>query len=182
MDREIIVCRDVNQLTLYLTYRNRTRPVKVLVLDDIVVHQKGYIGASMFLPPLQALTFLVEDNDRLKFREIYMQYLHSAEIDEFVTLFVAAMYKGSDIVFYMGESDPAMFMDVFMEYLNSRGIHPTPFEIKTNNIVNPFELKNALYCPTPAINPLAYQQWRDRIKYYGFLNISDDSPFKKLEG
>lgn len=173
---EITICRDINQLNMMVQFHNNGAPLKVIVLDDKQIEMSGYIGGSILLPTLEALTFQIDNNDYINFRNVYLNYLFSdPDVDKFVTLLVTALYKGTDLLFFFGESDPSMFMDVLLEYLICRGIQCVPFEQKPMGSY------------IPAVSMINLPSWIDRMRGYEYISDQeynsvfvqkDNSPFQ----
>ena len=188
---ELTICRDSQQLNMYLYNHDKSIPNNVIVLDDDSINYTGFIGGGILLPPLNVWSILVDSPPMIDvvngidpvyqtFANAYMQYLNmDRDVNDMITTIVTALYKGKDIVFLLNNIDPSLigFVDVLITNFNSRGI-----------VIMPFELKNPqMYYPSINISWIPY--WLDMMisfgkitdeEYNSRLTQSDNSPFQKL--
>lgn len=95
--------------------------VRVICLtDDTTIRQQmpSVMFGSVFLPPYEAMTMLL-DGDRQGFELAYSEYLyHSEEVNIMVTIIIAALAKGINISLYVPRKEYELgFFNVFASCL-----------------------------------------------------------------
>jgi hypothetical protein len=165
---QILICRDSYQLQIA---RQQYPNNKVVVLDDKDYNGYGFINGSLLLPTLDALSHQV-DGSYADFVNYYLGYLYNdPDVTKFVTLLVTALYKGVNILLFLGESDPSMFMDQFMNFLRSRGIFAIPFEMKRYEDY------------IPAVNTANLVSWLPIMLSFGYITQEEyNSRFIQKDG
>ena len=114
------------------------------------LNNKNVVKGTILLPPIEA-GWKEIDGDEFGYMEIYTNYLASPQVAEFITVLLATIYSGTNIIIYCPEFDrcvdnSSLYIKVLYRYLeNLYGIH-----IGTNDM-DPFML-NSLMIPVYLID------------------------------
>lgn len=123
---EFFVSSDVNAVNSAILSNNS----KILVLSEsdcgIYKNHNNVLGATILLPPYESICFLL-NGDIANSSNIYYSYLSSKEPDSFLTAVFAALFKGQNIVLFVGPDEQNVgIIPILLEYLkNTFGIHIT---------------------------------------------------------
>ena len=120
--------------------------------DEIIelspLNNNNVVKGTILLPPIEA-GWKEIDGDEFGYTEIYMNYLSSPQVSEFIIVLLGTIYSGTNIIIYCPEFDEyiensSLYVKVLYRYLeNIYGIH-----IGTNDIdlfrINPLMIPACL--------------------------------------
>ena len=92
------------------------------------LNNNNVVKGTILLPPIEA-GWKEIDGDEFGYTEIYMNYLSSPAVSEFIVALIGAIYSGNNIIIYCPEFDEyiensSLYVKVLYRYLeNIYGIH-----------------------------------------------------------
>lgn len=166
----MFLCYNYSELVSFVRDRQylTNSKAKVIVLDDQVIQQPDYITGSILLPPPIMLMDYIDYNNYNDFYNKYYSYLIGDEdVMKYIKMITSALFKGIDIILYLGESDPSTFLDILINVLcNAYGL--IIFNAYDNGVIS-----NALCYRLGSIRPNMFTSIANTLLNERYIDNSD---------